>query len=121
VQSVRLLLCARGVNGYTLDDTGHQPQNNVVGTTWWDDVSLHEPESTAAELSGRGVVPMAAKTSALTLRVDNLDLGERLLGENVLTGSLYNSEPNPRTLSLVWEFVSPTGKKSLFKSSSAAS
>src|SRR5205823_3418499 len=38
VKSVRLQLCARGVNGYTLDDTGTQPQNNVVGTVWWDDI-----------------------------------------------------------------------------------
>src|SRR5207244_9462904 len=38
VTSIRLALCARGVNGYTLDDTGHQPQCNVVGTIWWDDV-----------------------------------------------------------------------------------
>ena len=41
VKSLRLLLCARGVNGYTLDDTGPQPQHNVVGTVWWDDVRLH--------------------------------------------------------------------------------
>ncbi len=32
VQSLRLQLCARGVNGYTLDDTGTQPQNDVAGT-----------------------------------------------------------------------------------------
>ncbi|MHB9109671.1 MAG: ExbD/TolR family protein [Armatimonadota bacterium] len=53
VQSIRLLLCARGVNGYTLDDTGTQPQANVVGTIWWDDVRVIEPESTDAELTAR--------------------------------------------------------------------
>src|SRR5207237_2769924 len=55
VKSLRLMLCARGVNGYTLDDTGAQPQNNVVGTVWWDDARLCEPETPAAELAARGL------------------------------------------------------------------
>ncbi|MFO0969085.1 MAG: hypothetical protein U0793_26320 [Gemmataceae bacterium] len=55
VKSFRLVLAARGVNGYTLDGTGRQPQNDVTGTIWWDDVRVTEPESTAEELAARGV------------------------------------------------------------------
>jgi len=114
VESIRLMLCARGVNGYTLDDTGHQPQNNVVGTIWWDDVKLFEPESTREELAARQVVmPKEIETKAGP-RVDNLDLGERLLGENVLTATLVNPAAAPRLLGLRWDFTSPTGKKSSF-------
>src|SRR5437660_12329725 len=58
VKSLRLTLAARGVNGYTLDDTSTQPQNNVVGTIWWDDVKVSEPEASAKELQDRGVKPV---------------------------------------------------------------
>ena len=54
VRSLRLKLCARGVNGHCLGGTGLQPQNNVVGLVWWDAVRLYEPETTAQELKLRG-------------------------------------------------------------------
>ena len=41
VRSCTLVLAARGVNGYTLDDTGTQPQANATGTVWWDEVEVH--------------------------------------------------------------------------------
>jgi hypothetical protein len=113
VQSVRLLLCARGVNGSTLDDTGMQPQNNVVGTVWWDDVSLFEPESTAAELSARGVKPVPPANTSTQVHLADLDLGERLLGDNVLRATLVNAGP-AAAYALRWEVTSPSGNRSVF-------
>jgi hypothetical protein len=119
VRALRLKLCARGSNGYTLDDTGVQPQNNVIGTIWWDDVHVTEPESTPAELAARGVrlgpVPAVATSTAAGPRLAGLDLGERLLGANQLSATIVNPGP-ARTFRLRWEFTSPAGKRSVFQS-----
>jgi hypothetical protein len=117
VQSLRLLLCARGVNGYTLDDTGQQPQNNVVGTLWWDDLRLSEPESLPAELAARSVRPPPAPPAAPPAHpvVESLDLGERMLGDNLLGARLANPG-REGTFRLRWEFTSPSGKTSRFES-----
>jgi hypothetical protein len=115
VKSLRLLLCARGTNGFTLDDTGWQPQNNVVGTIWWDDVQLCEPESTAAELTARGVKPAPVAPVKTGLRLTALDPGERLAGRNVLTCTVQSPEAI-RSCSVVWEFTSPTGKQTRVES-----
>jgi hypothetical protein len=80
VQSLRLALCARGTNGYTLDGTGQQPQSNVVGHIWWDEVRLTEPESDPAELAARGVSAVAVQNNAEVARVTRLDLGDGLIG-----------------------------------------
>ena len=82
----------RGTNGYTLDDTGQQPQNNVVGTVWWDDIALYEPESMPDELTVRGVKSAAevAAVAPARPRLEGLDLGERLLGANVLNATIVN-------------------------------
>ncbi len=114
LQSVRLMLCARGVNGFTLDDTGPQPQNNVAGTIWWDAVTLYEPESTAAELNSRGAKAISHRPLPRLPVIADFDLGERLLGENVLTATLHGVAEGP--FAVQWEFVSPTGKKSQYKS-----
>jgi hypothetical protein len=114
VQSLRLVLAARGVNGYTLDDTGVQPQSNVAGTIWWDDVRVSEPESDAAELQARGVKPVAETPAARGVRIVELDLGERLLGQNVLTATIDNPGA-ARRFALRWEYTPPNGKKSSFE------
>jgi hypothetical protein len=116
VKSVRLLLCARGVNGYTLGGTGPQPQNNVVGTVWWDDVSLTEPESTTDALTSRGCKPAASFTPPSTARLAGLDLGERMIGDNALSATIVNKTGAAATYRLRWEFTSPTGKASKFES-----
>ncbi len=107
-ESIRLKLCARGVNGYTLDDTGPQPQNNVVGTIWWDDVRLFEPETSAEELKARGVTPVAPEPVEQAPHLENLDLGERKLGENTLTATLVNPGP-AGTFELQWGYTAPAG------------
>jgi hypothetical protein len=118
VKSLRLLLCARGVNGYTLGGVGPQAQGNAVGTVWWDEVSLHEPESTRDELEARGckIIPPESpfKAPAPAARLIRLDMGERLLGENVLTATLKGQQG--ATFRLLWEVTSPTGKAARFES-----
>ncbi|MCS7045878.1 MAG: hypothetical protein NZO58_05940 [Gemmataceae bacterium] len=111
VHSLRVLLCARGVNGYTLDDTGTQPQNNVVGTIWWDEIHVGEPESTPAELAARGVKVHEPANPAPQPHLVDLDLGERLLGGNVVRAVAFNPGP-PQQLALVWEFSGPDGTTS---------
>ena len=113
VRSVRLKLCARGVNGYTLDDTGLQPQNNVVGTIWWDGVRLWEPESSLEELAARGVEPPRAVEPTAGPTIAKLDLGEQKLGENFL--SFILSAPQNGELRPQLELTSPSGRKSLFR------
>lgn len=93
VQSLKLVLAARGVNGYTLDDTSEQPQNNVVGTIWWDDVRVTEPEAPAPELEKRGVKPVVEAEVKSGPRIVELDLGERVLGENFLRAVVHNPGP----------------------------
>lgn len=93
LDSIRLKLCARGVNGYTLDDTDSQPQNNTCGTIWWDDVRLTEPESTATELATRGLKAIVEPSATPDVRITNLDLGEQLIGSNTIRGTFVNNGP----------------------------
>ena len=109
VQTLRLVLAVRGVNGYTLDDTGTQPQNNVVGTVWWDDVQVCEPESTEEELTARnvtrhGYVPDAPQ---MPPPLSAVDFGERLLGANVLRATVWAPGREPRRLRLA---LTPPGQ-----------
>jgi hypothetical protein len=109
VKSVSVMLCVRGVNGYTLGGAGEVPQNNVAGTVWWDDVRVYEPESNAAELAARGVQSATTDGPPAVVRLASLDLGERLLGENVLRATIANPG-EARRLGLRWEFISPAGR-----------
>src|SRR5262249_27661687 len=107
LQSVRILLAARGINGYTLNDTHQQPQNNVVGTIWWDDVTLAEPESTAGELKARGVTPVAVWRSPAGLRVTNLNFPDPFEPPNdVVNVNLMAPKPTGK-LTLRWTYRSP--------------
>ena len=115
LKSLRLKLCASGMNGYTLDDTGHQPQQNACGIVWWDDVRLMEPESTKAELASRGLTPVAPLTSVAAPHLSRLDLGERLLGGNVLTAEIVNPGRDGR-YRLEWQYNSPGGKPIVVRS-----
>ncbi len=119
LQSIRLQLCARGVNGFTLDDTGELPQNNVVGTIWWDDVRVYEPESTASELAARGVVRGANAYAWPGIQIADFDLGERLIGANVIKATLLNPGP-AQPFSLRWRFTSPGGRSWTFTSAPQA-
>ena len=91
LKSIRIKLAARGMNGFTLGGTGHQPQQNAAGVVWWDDVAVFEPESSAAELQARGVVAAPPVPTASGVHLEKLDLGEQLVGRNVLRAELVNS------------------------------
>ena len=90
LESVRVLLCVRGVNGYTLGGGGDVPQNNVAGTVWWDDVRVAEPESSAAELAERNVMIVPDHDAAAGVRLTGVDLGEQLIGDNVFAATVRN-------------------------------
>lgn len=94
LKSIRLKLCARGTNGYTLDDTGHQPQQNACGVIWWDDVELIEPETPAAELAARGVKPPNVPATITLPHLERLDLGEQMFGPNQVTAEVVNVGPD---------------------------
>lgn len=115
LQSIRLQLCARGVNGYTLDDAGEQPQNHVTGTVWWDDVRVYEPESTMVELASRGVQRAFNPQGLPGVQLHGLDMGERMPGLNRLQATVSNPGPT-QSLRLRWRFESPTGVISSFES-----
>jgi len=118
VQALRLQLCARGVNGFTLGGTGLQPQASAVGTIWWDDITLTEPESTPAELQARGLKAQVGQDAARSYSISNLDLGERLFGQNLLSATIVR-DPKHKSKTAVstlrWEFTSPSGKVSKFE------
>ncbi len=90
LKSIRIKLCARGMNGYTLGGTGHQPQQNAMGIVWWDDVEVFEPESSATELLSRGVVVVPKATIVNKVHLEKLDLGEQLFGRNQITAQITN-------------------------------
>lgn len=120
VTSIRIKLAGRGLNGYTLDDTSQQPQNNACGTIWWDDLKVSEPESIANELAARGVKPAApAAVAASQPYLANLHMGEELFGTNELLATLVNPG-SAGSLKLVWELVSPSGKPLSFQSPAVA-
>ena len=73
---------------FSPDPTGHIPQQNVCGMVWWDDVRLTEPESTAAELASRGLKPTIPLQPVAAPHLASLDLGERLLGTNLLSAEI---------------------------------
>lgn len=113
LESIRILLCTRGVNGYTLGGTGPEPQNNAAGTVWWDDVRVSELESTAEELAARGLAPVEVVAPVPGMYLSELDLGERLIGDNLLSATLENPG-SATTVALELETVSPQGTRRKF-------
>ncbi|MBI2807552.1 MAG: hypothetical protein HYX68_21435 [Planctomycetes bacterium] len=104
LKSMRLKLCARGMNGYTLSGTGHQPQQNAAGVIWWDDVEVFESESSPAELKARGVVIPAPWPTASRPHLARLDLGEQMLGRNEVTAEIANPGPAATfSLQMTWD------------------
>jgi hypothetical protein len=115
VKTLQLRLCARGVNGYTLDDTSLQPQNIISGTLWWDDVRVFEPESTAPDLAARGVkaVPEIEMLRTGGIRVSNVSLGEQMIGRNTLRASIFSPGPGME-ITVKLALTAPSGKSSQF-------
>lgn len=117
VKELTVLLAARALNGYTLDDTSQQPWVNRVGTIWWDGVRVCEPESTVEELKARQVALQDAKPAAPAAPLEKLEPGEQLLGRNRLTAALAPEVSGEHKL--VLEFTAPSGKTASFESKPA--
>jgi hypothetical protein len=91
-KAVRIRLAARGFNGSTLDDSGTKSYAVPSGTVWWDDFRVVERTSLQPALQSRGVKvpPPAAAAPAPLLADADVDLGERLYGDNELTLAVTN-------------------------------
>ncbi len=98
LKSIRIKLCARGMNGFTLGGTGHQPQQNAAAVVWWDGVAVFEPESSAAELQARGVAAAPPVPTERGPHLEKLDLGEQLVGRNFVTAEVVNLVENGTNL-----------------------
>ncbi|GDY22293.1 hypothetical protein LBMAG56_36400 [Verrucomicrobiota bacterium] len=109
LKSIRIKLCARGMNGFTLGGTGHQPQQNAAGVVWWDDVAVFEPESSAAELQARGVVAAPPVPTERGPHLEKLDLGEQLPGRNYLRAELVDSGVAKATMNYRFAFGADSG------------
>jgi hypothetical protein len=95
VKGVRVRLCARGMNGHTLDDAGTRSYAMATGTVWWDDVRVTERTSDAAALQARGVkIPPSEEVAPGANADGDLDLGQRFFGINALTYSFTNNTPS---------------------------
>ncbi|MBI2192126.1 MAG: hypothetical protein HYU36_09090 [Planctomycetes bacterium] len=91
LESIRPRLCARGFNGDTRDDAGSRPQVNQVGLAWWDDVRVCEVTATEKELRDRRVaIPQEKPKEPQGVMLQELDLGDRLYGDNTATMTLHN-------------------------------
>ncbi len=92
VKGIRVRLCARGMNGHTLDDAGTRPFAMATGTVWWDDLRVTERTTDAAALQARGVkVPAPESPAPGPLQGGAVDLGERFFGDNALSYSFINN------------------------------
>lgn len=95
LKGLRVRLCARGMNGHTLDDAGTRPYAMATGTVWWDDLRVTERTTGAAALQARGVkVTPVEKLTAGPCAEAVLDLGQRFFGENALSYSFINNGKN---------------------------
>ncbi len=75
---------------------------------------MFEPESTAEELTARGVKAAKNKEAAREIHLEDVRLGEGLLGPNVLEATLVNPNNAEATFSLEWSFALADGKSRKF-------
>lgn len=119
LKSVRVRLCARGMNGHTLDDAGTRPYAMATGTVWWDDVRVTERTATAATLTARGVkVPAPANAAPGPFGRSDLDLGQRFFGDNTLTLTIAAAVAGQYQLQLTTTL--PNGKPVTTQSTAAS-
>jgi len=90
LKSCRVRIGVKGVNGTEMDDINEWVNVNHAGVLWIDNVVLAETESTAKELSARGLKTHKLDTKLPKLAIESIDLGERLYGENEATVVLTN-------------------------------
>jgi hypothetical protein len=94
VKGIRVRLCARGMNGHTLNDADTRPYCMACGTVWWDEVRVTEPTTDAGALAARGVkLPAAEIVPPGPLDGGAIELGQRFFGANALVYSFTNRGP----------------------------
>ncbi|MBI2192109.1 MAG: hypothetical protein HYU36_09005 [Planctomycetes bacterium] len=108
--NVRIRIGARGFNGQTRTDVGHWHAYNQVSTVWIDDVALREVGCTAADLTQRNIEPPQAPSAGPGIRAMDLDLGERLYGENRVSALVLNEGPAPARVALEAVLFTPSGR-----------
>lgn len=109
VKSVRLRIGARGFNGTTATDIGHWPAFNQVSTVWIDDAAVRELYSAPAELAARGVTIPNEVPPAGNVGASELDLGERLYGENEISAVLRNDQNAAALVAIEAQLITPAG------------
>ncbi len=91
LKAFRVRLCARGMNGHTLDDAGTRSYSMQVGTVWWDNVRVTERTTSLAALRSRRVaIPSQAAAQPGPFGNPAINLGQRFIGQNVLTYAFDN-------------------------------
>src|SRR5207244_3458912 len=90
LNACRVRIGVRGTNGSNHDDINEWINVNHAGVLWFDNVTLMEVDTPAAELTRRGVKVHALDQKPPDLLVEGIDLGERLYGENTATVTLVN-------------------------------
>ncbi|MBI2190551.1 MAG: hypothetical protein HYU36_01035 [Planctomycetes bacterium] len=107
LQSCRVRIGVKGVNGSEMDDINEWVNVNHAGALWIDNVLLTEIDSTSEELARRGVKTFKIREATPALAVQSIHLGERLYGENVATVALANSGPGRAAGSLTLTLSGP--------------
>ena len=95
LQSCRVRIAVKGVNGSDMDDINRWVNVNHVGELWVDNVALGETESSAEELAARGAKTFPLADEPPRVAIAAIDVGERLLGENTATVTLINHADQP--------------------------
>lgn len=91
IKNCRVRITVRGANGSNHDDINQWINVNHGGTLWIDNIALLEVDSSIDALKERGVKAYEMQEELPVLTVENIDLGERLYGENVASVSLINN------------------------------
>lgn len=104
IKQLTLWLCARGFDGALMN-------RFITGTVRFDDVTLSEPGTPATILSKRGVSLRLARSPVQpSIRVLQMDAGERLWGVNEVRLILRNDGSSPVQMGPNLPLITPEGK-----------
>jgi len=119
VKSLRLRIGGRGFNGTTKTDIGDWHAYNQVSTVWIDDIAVREVYSTPDDLNARKVVvPSPSRDNKVSPSIVQLDLGERLYGENAISAQVkLDKSSEPVSVALQATLTTPSGKNQVTKTS----
>ncbi|MBI2193166.1 MAG: hypothetical protein HYU36_14395 [Planctomycetes bacterium] len=90
LKSCSVRIGVRGVNGSNHDDINEWINVNHAGVLWIDNVAFLEVDTAADAVRARGARTFEIAAQPAGLTVENIDLGERLFGENAVSVTLVN-------------------------------